>query len=423
MERISDSVVAYTRKNQFIVHNFILNSWIVVDEDQIEFVKENIINGLPGFSPETKKIENLIKLYKLAQTENEIPSMSQVNIPKVVYFVATYNCNINCIYCYAEAGPARKLPNEMKTDETLKTISELKDIGIETIVFTGGEVSLRKDLFTLLTHAKNIGLKANIISNGSFIRTREIAEKLANLCNLITISLDSLDEEEHDKNRGKNSWNNAKTAIDLLLEAGASIKINQTVTLNNKDAIDKLRVFTDENNIRLNVVPFGEMGRGKEKQDFALQVSDRLQIELDSTRNRMSRNETQIQPFIINQHCGFGIGEFSIDLVGDVYLCKLLHTPKLKAGNVREQPIKDIITNSAAFNKARNSRVDNLKKCKDCTFKYLCAGGCRGLQYELTSNLDGVDHTECDINKELLLESMWLFFNRDKELKKNEYIY
>ena len=72
-------------------------------------------------------------------------------------------------------------------------------------------------------------------SNGKVIN-EEIAQRLAQIfvpeLDSIQISLDGL-KEQHDKTRGKGSFDNAINAIKLLRKAGISVSINFTATKEN----------------------------------------------------------------------------------------------------------------------------------------------------------------------------------------------
>jgi radical SAM protein with 4Fe4S-binding SPASM domain len=264
----------------------------------------------------------------------------------------------------------------------------------------------------LIQYASRIGLNVSIISNGSFITKPEIAKQLSKYCRVVTISLDSLEEDEHDFNRGRGSWKKAKKAIDLLIEAKANLKINQTITNKNIGAIKPLRYFTRENEITHNIGPFSEIGRGQ-TNEFSLSKSERFDIEAESLNNKLEHNEIPLQPFKIKQHCGFGLEEFSIDSFGNVFLCKVMHDETLKAGNLKNTSIEDIITKSNLFKLAKNSHVDKLAKCKKCSFKYLCSGGCRGIHYSNTGKVDGTMKSECENSKKLIKECMWSFFRKE----------
>lgn len=421
------NIAVYSRKDDYIVHNFILNSWIVLNSKEYE-VAAHILFGQVSYNEIFEKYDtsivnriiNLIKLYKIDSDTNSKEQISSFtnnakkNIPSIVYFVTTYTCNLSCVYCYAESGPNRTMKEDLTTDEAKKVIREIKDLGTKTVVFTGGEAFLRKDLFTLIEYSNEVGLEIKIITNGSFISNIDIAKKLSSLTELITISLDSLQENQHDKNRGRGSWKKATKAIKLLMEAGGKLKINQTITTNNLDSIDDMLQFTYKNDMKIVVVPASSLGRGKQNE-YELDYAQRLDFENTILKNSHKQGQIAKQ-FSIQQHCGHGLGEFSVDSRGNVYPCKLMHDNSFYAGNIKEESLSKIYYQSKSFQESRERHVDNIPICKGCSFKYLCGGGCRAIQWSETTKIDGTNTHECVFIKTAFIEQMWRYFKSNKEV-------
>ena len=67
--------------------------------------------------------------------------------PSLVSWNLTRACNLRCPHCYMEGGT--RAANELSTAECLSLIDELKDLGTEMLILTGGEPLLRKDLFEI----------------------------------------------------------------------------------------------------------------------------------------------------------------------------------------------------------------------------------------------------------------------------------
>lgn len=81
-------------------------------------------------------------------------------------FVVDYQvlgaCNLSCDFCDGA-------PKEFKGQPTkvvLEGIDKLAEAGVSTIVFTGGEPLLRKDMPALIHHAKRRGLDVYLSTNG-----------------------------------------------------------------------------------------------------------------------------------------------------------------------------------------------------------------------------------------------------------------
>jgi len=155
-----------------------------------------------------------------------------------------YSCNNNCIHCVI-AGHRERLRKEGKpidrtTEEIKKHLLEAKEKGAESVVFTGGEVTIRKDFFELLEFATNLGLKVSLQTNGRAFYNKAFAEKTLKTAQDMhfEIAIHSSIEKNHDRiTRVKGSWKQTMQGIKNLLEAGAkSLNFKVVISrLNYKD--------------------------------------------------------------------------------------------------------------------------------------------------------------------------------------------
>ena len=67
-------------------------------------------------------------------------------------FEITNACNLNCIHCYRENRGGK----ELSLKQIKIIIEKITASGVDSLILTGGEPLLRKDLFEIL-HNKNIG--------------------------------------------------------------------------------------------------------------------------------------------------------------------------------------------------------------------------------------------------------------------------
>ncbi|MBO0461351.1 radical SAM protein [Enterococcus sp. DIV1298c] len=323
-------------------------------------------------------------------------------IPETAYLVMTHRCNLKCVYCYAEASSEKEYEDSLSFIEWIDVLNQLKDCGVKNIVFTGGEVGLSKDALKYIDYAKKIGLSIGLITNGTLLRNANDAAFLAERCDSITISLDSIDQVENDKNRGKGCYRLAMRGIQNLLDLKyPNISVNTIITNNNFEKIDETIHFLKKNHINYKLGGFSELGRAK-MAEISLTEKERVAIELKE------KNETRspfLKPFSIKESCGLGVGEFAINPVGDIFACKLLETADYKLGNIREKQLSAIF-DEENIELIRSQSIDRLSKCTDCSFRYLCGGGCRAHHYYATNDIHGVDDAECTLIKETLKHQM-----------------
>jgi len=101
------------------------------------------------------------------------------SIPRKLSLVLGYECNNNCIFCYAGEGYKRNVYPSMTTEEAKRRLDEAKKRGTKMVDFLGGEPTIRKDLPELIEYAKNIGFTwISITTNGRLLSYRDYAKKL-----------------------------------------------------------------------------------------------------------------------------------------------------------------------------------------------------------------------------------------------------
>lgn len=82
--------------------------------------------------------------------------------PQTIDINPTAECNLRCTFCW---GPDHTIPDALTTDDWEKVISFFALRGTKSVVFTGGEPLIRKDLVELLRHAKLQGMRTTLSTN------------------------------------------------------------------------------------------------------------------------------------------------------------------------------------------------------------------------------------------------------------------
>lgn len=173
--------------------------------------------------------------------------------PLLVNLEITKRCNLRCIHC-----DIRKMPEtysdiinkEFSTSEIKKIIDSLESIGTKYISISGGEPFLRRDIFEVIEYIKNTGLGLHISCNGTLI-TKEVAQRINDLgLNAISISLDAVTPELHDKIRGvKGSFDKTVAGIRNLVNCEnkqMQVGISPIITGLNLNELPKLVDFAKD---------------------------------------------------------------------------------------------------------------------------------------------------------------------------------
>jgi len=92
--------------------------------------------------------------------------------PNEIVLEITKNCDHNCLMCFAKSKTEK---NQEPSITQINTImKEMKDLGINTIRFTGGEPFLRKDIFELLRLAKKNNFYVILNTNATLLSVNKI---------------------------------------------------------------------------------------------------------------------------------------------------------------------------------------------------------------------------------------------------------
>lgn len=132
----------------------------------------------------------------------------------------TEMCIANCVMCNV-AGHFKR--PRVPFPEVTETLFEVAASGVRKIDLFGGEITLRRDLFRLLTLARDLGMTPMFVTTGHFLTpayVRRLAEAGLSGCN---VSLDGSRPEIHDRIRNSPGlFRRAIRGLRALLQEPAS---------------------------------------------------------------------------------------------------------------------------------------------------------------------------------------------------------
>lgn len=334
--------------------------------------------------------------------------------PTEIYMTMTYQCNLKCRYCYNEGDRAHinessDMGPELSIDEYTRLLDEGKHLGVKRFLFTGGEPLLNPNTLPVAKCAKKKGLETELISNGLLIDTKNVNE-IVNTFDYISISLDSMNRESHEKMRGKGTFDKVLKSIRLLKEAGGTVRANSVITkVNVREMLDTWRGALEELKCDLYTPSLYAPDSQEEalfsdllpEIDTLLQEQQRVREYYNTTTGTASKSSQ------FRFSCGIANGEIGISYDGYVYPCHLLLKPELKCGNLREKSLGKILKESALLKKLREFNVDDIPTCRDCDYKYLCGGGCLAMTYNVYGDFHRTNNFYCQYLKQERIERMW----------------
>jgi MoaA/NifB/PqqE/SkfB family radical SAM enzyme len=137
--------------------------------------------------------------------------------PCWIYLSLSHKCTYSCQMC----GVVKILKgHELSTKDVKRIFDELSAWDWDfTVVVTGGEPFLREDIFEIFKYGSSLGLKIEVVSNGSLIDRRMAEKIISSGVNNIAISLDGASEPTHDFIREKGAFRKAVDALKHLVAA------------------------------------------------------------------------------------------------------------------------------------------------------------------------------------------------------------
>ncbi len=141
-----------------------------------------------------------------------------------------YACDLDCHHCYLDD----KRRPQVDTAELVRVLEEAAAAGAITVLFSGGEIFLRKDLFTILEAARRLRYHIRLKTHGGNI-TEDDARRIKDLgVALVDFSVYALDAEVHDAfTQVSGSLARTLLGIDRLHAAGVEVEVKCTVTTYN----------------------------------------------------------------------------------------------------------------------------------------------------------------------------------------------
>lgn len=148
-----------------------------------------------------------------------------------------WHCNQKCVHCYA-AGQVLSDEAELSTEEWKQIIDKCRAVGIPQITFTGGEPTMREDLFELIGYARWFISRLN--TNGIRL-SEDYCRKLREAeLDSVQITFYSSEAEIHNKLVGAEGFEKTAAGIENAIKAGLSVSINTPLCTLNRDYLRTL---------------------------------------------------------------------------------------------------------------------------------------------------------------------------------------
>lgn len=288
-------------------------------------------------------------------------------------FETTYRCNEHCVHCYL---PSVKSPQELSIPEIEKLLTEFYSLGGFSILLTGGELLIRKDILDIFKIVKSLGLMPSMISNLNLLDEDKLQAIIELSPRSVGCSIYSARAELHDAiTTVKGSFEKSVHSIRQLRSAGVPVIIKTPLMRSTAPywkEIGKLAEDLDcEYQMDLGITAKNDGGLSP----LAQRVEDEeLLKEIYSSRfyNLFLNNEALADNVHVSPEaglCGAGASGLCIEPNGMIRPCIGLNIP---LGKYPEKSLSDIWYHSPFFKDFGSIKLKDIPECEMCSNFIYC---------------------------------------------------
>ena len=306
-------------------------------------------------------------------------------IPLQVSMELTYRCNLSCKHCYVDCRPK----DELALEEVKDILDQLRAEGALYLLFTGGEILVRKDFFAIADYAKEKGFIVMLLTNGTLI-SPAVAKRIAEIHPLtVRISIYGATAATHEAVTGKpGSFEASVQGASLLQAKGVFVSFEMILLDSNIHESGDARCLAEKMGLHLQ---FGyELTPTKAgaltPQSYEAGLSQFIRF-VDPDWLRSTRGSRG--PGI----CKAGRCICSVSSTGDVSPCLLM---PLWLGNLRQASFAEIWRTRPVADLAylRSLTPQDLAPCQECSLSSFCKK-CLGVALSETGRLTSPSPSAC----------------------------
>lgn len=313
----------------------------------------------------------------------------RAGVPASVHIDLLSACDLDCVHCYL----ADRTDRGMTTGQYVGLLDELADMGVFHLLFSGGELFLRRDTMTILRHARKRRFVVKLITHAGRV-TEEVADELAAIgIGEVGVSLYSMVAQDHEAvTRRPGSHARTVAGIRRLRERDLIVQLKIPVMQANRDSWHTVLPFARELGCTFSVshkiharddrINAGDAFDPDDVTHLNVSFQDKVDVRLLVLQEsiRQGRPDFHLDPARrLDRHpCGAGLTYAYIGPDGSVRPCV---TFLQDMGNVRAQSFGEIWFGSAEMQSVREITKRSFSECQDCAFVREC-GHCIGIQHQ-----------------------------------------
>ncbi len=303
-------------------------------------------------------------------------------LPVNVTVEVTRRCPLACAHCYNNLPMAdvEARTSELTTAEHYRLLDELAAAGCLWLLYTGGEIFVRRDFLDIYTYAKRSGIIVSLFTNATMVTPR-IADTLVEYRPFdIEVTLYGRTRETYERLTGvEGSYDRCIRGIGLLKERGLPLTVKTVAVALNRHEIGAMKKFVEGDlglPFRFDAMMSPRIDCSQSPLAVRLSPEEIVGLDLGDPARRKEWQEFSCQ-FIGPQqarghedevyHCGGGVNSFSVGPTGHMSLCVLSHrdTFDLRTGSL-EEGWRHFMA------RVREKKITRVTKCTACHLKSVC---------------------------------------------------
>jgi len=252
------------------------------------------------------------------------PCVELAELKNLFFQLSNKTCNLKCQYCYIKQDLYQNKADFLDTEKIKQTLLAVKSLNLSSIYLTGGEPLMHPDFNQILRMCLKVS-NTTVLSNGVMINDKKARflrkiDDESNFETIYRISLDSTNELENDKYRGRGSFRKAISAIMSLVKYEFN-PIISVVNYNNKSRNEIFNEFQSYfsrkdfilEDINLKIIPYFS-----NTEDFVELNQNINTSKLDCANSRII-SQTGVYS------CPILVGDYRARLGSDIINCSKLN--------------------------------------------------------------------------------------------------
>ena len=327
------------------------------------------------------------------------------------------DCNMNCRFCYVHQNNNRRVEKGeiLSAEEWIGIINQAYDMGLYSLLVTGGEPLLYPEFKKLFAWMSEKGLILTLNTNGTLFDESWIDFFKNYGVRQFNVTLYGTDNETYEKLCGfKNGYSKVMNTLRLMKEAGFHFRISVSVVPENMHQLERMKEIANELDVAISYATYMFPASRKEinpeeqyrmKPEEAAEAAIRCyhlqypHVDYEATcRYSLSKlaapqRFNHVEGFV----CYAGKSDFWLSWNGQMRVCGMFSMPELSY-NLKEKSFAECWQSLVEDSHKLHSVC---RECSECKMRDLCQS-CPAINYAESRQLDGKPEYQCRMTKHMV---------------------